>query len=710
MKDNSQMQFNLLSITKELDNISEAEAQKLLSLIAIEIEKHNQAYYQDNAPLISDAEYDRLFNLNLALEKKFPHLISPSSPSNKVGFKAQEKFAKVKHLVPMLSLANAFSEEDIEDFIERIQKFLLINYFPTIFCEPKIDGLSFTAIYENGYLTTASTRGDGYVGEDVTLNVKTIKNFPQYIDSNYKKFEVRGEIYIDKISFAKLNEAQIALGKPLFANPRNAAAGSLRQLDQGVTASRPLKYFIYAIGAIEQEGYKSKETAIFAATQEQLLSKLAGLGFAVNDLKCSANSKSQMLEFYNKLCNLRDELDYEIDGVVYKVNDFKLQDRLGFIARSPRFAIAHKFPAVIKQTKINAITVQVGRTGVLTPVAELEPISIGGVVVSRATLHNYQEILRKDIRAGDYVYLQRAGDVIPQITGVDFGKREQGYAQVQMPEHCPSCGSMLHYNKDDIILRCDNNLGCKAQNYERLCHFVSKDGLDIEGLGKKQIEFLIEKSLINSPVDIFHLRQKNQENIAKLENMPGWGAKSVENLLSSIDKAKFTSLNRFIYSLGIRHIGQSNAKLLASEFKSCDNFVESMIKLAGGDEVLYSKLNNIDGIGDKILVDIIKFFETRENIEILQELLKILHIEEFKEVIKESEWSGKNIVFTGSLTNMSRSEAKASAEKLGAKVTSTVSSATDLVVAGEDAGSKLKKATELGVKVIDEEEWLRIVT
>jgi len=720
---------------QNIDLISEEEAKKLLQEIADKIAEYNHAYYIEDKPLVSDAEYDQLFNINLKLEQKFPHLILENSPSKKVGAKIDNKFAKVTHSTPMLSLSNVFDEEDVKDFIDRIKNFLRLDQFSPIFCEPKIDGLSFAATYKNGILITAATRGDGYIGEDITANIKTIKNFPHTINNAPKFLEVRGEIYIEKNDFITLNQEQESQGKDKFANPRNAAAGSLRQLDPSVTAKRPLKYFVYAVGSAKEE---------LATSQSLLLAKLKEFGFNVNEIGKLANFEEEILIFYEHLKTNRENLPYEIDGVVYKLNDFALQDRMGFIARSPRFATAHKFPAIIGQTKLLSITVQVGRTGTLTPVAELEPIEIGGVTVSRATLHNYQEIIRKDVRVGDYVFLQRAGDVIPQITGVDIQKRSTDATIFNPPLFCPSCNSKLHYDTNDIIIRCDNGLNCPAQNYERIRHFVSKNAMDIEGLGRKQVEFLIDKSLISNPLDIFFLKEKNEASLTivksvgfnykergatpiiigetrsndvsefksfdyKLENMDGWGKKSVENLFNNIEKSKNVSLPRFIYALGIRHIGEQNAKLLAREFGSYDNFIAQMELLKENDPDIYQKLNNLDGIGDKMLVDIINFFDIKENVELIKSLSTVLNIEDYKETREQSSLSNKIVVFTGSLPTLSRAEAKATAEKLGAKVAASVSSNTDLVIAGEDAGSKLKKAKELGIKIIDETEWLALV-
>ncbi|MCC8418759.1 MAG: NAD-dependent DNA ligase LigA [Rickettsia endosymbiont of Glossina mortisans submortisans] len=685
---------------QNIDLISEEEAKKLLKELSCKIAAYNHAYYIEDNPLVSDAEYDQLFNINLKLEQKFPHLVLENSPSKKIGAKIANKFAKVTHQVPMLSLSNAFDEQDVRDFVDSIKNFLRLDEFTPIFCEPKIDGLSFSAIYKNGLLTTGATRGDGYVGEDITANIKTIKNFPHKIYNAPEFLEVRGEIYIEKQDFLNLNEEQEEQGRDKFANPRNASAGSLRQLDASITAKRPLKYFVYSGGVTEQN---------LASSQNQLLTKLKEFGFSVNEISKLTNSEEEIFTFYEYLKTNREKLPYEIDGVVYKLNDFVLQNRMGFIARSPRFATAHKFPAIIGRTKLLSITVQVGRTGTLTPVAELEPIEIGGVTVSRATLHNFQEIMRKDVRIGDYVFLQRAGDVIPKITGVDIGKRPYDTIAFDTPLFCPSCNSKLHYVPEDIIIRCDNGFNCPAQNYERIRHFVSKNAMDIEGLGRKQVEFLIDKGLISNPLDIFFLKEKNDSSLAKLENMDGWGKKSVENLFKNIEKSKNVSLSRFIYALGIRHIGEQNAKLLAREFGSYANFIAQMELLSKNDSDIYQKLNDLEGISDKILVDIIDFFDVKENTTLIKKLGEVLNIEDYKETREQSSLTGKIVVFTGSLPTISRAEAKATAEKLGAKVAASVSSNTDLVVAGVDAGSKLKKAKELNIKIIDEEEWLTIV-
>jgi DNA ligase (NAD+) len=600
----------------------------------------------------------------------------------------------------MLSLSNCFSEEDVHDFVERIKRFLSIKEFPQIFCEPKIDGVSFSVTYENGQLVTGATRGDGYVGENITQNIKTIQNLPHFIANAPALLEVRGEIYIEKQDFEALNARQAAEGKALFANPRNSAAGSLRQLDYSITASRPLKYFIYAIGYVSEP---------FAVTQEELLKALEGFGLQINPLQKRAATLQEIFEFYNALIATREQLKYEIDGVVYKVNDFAMQERLGFIARSPRFAIAHKFPAILAETKLLDIVVQVGRTGALTPVAQLEPVQVGGVQVSRATLHNFQEIERLDIRVGDTVMLHRAGDVIPKVTAINKEQRPAEAREFVLPTNCPSCASNLHIDPVDVIVRCDNGLNCPAQLGASIKHFVSKNAMNIDGLGTKQVEFLLEKGLINNVADIFNLELLNSSSLNKLENMTGWGKKSVQKLFENIEKAKKVTLARFIYALGIRHVGESNAKILAKELPSAEIFIESMVELANNGIEIFTKLDNLDGIGHKILIDIQNFFECKQNVRTVRTLSAILEIEDYINNIKPSALSGQNIVFTGSLASISRAEAKAQAERLGANAVGTVSSNTNIVVAGEKAGSKLKKAEELGITVISEAEWQQIV-
>jgi len=683
------------------DKISKLEAQKNIGLLTEKLKKYNHEYYINDAPTISDAEYDQLFHKLKTLEEQFPEFIHENSPTQTIGSNTvQDKFAKHKHMKPMLSLSNSFSSQELLDFIDRVKRFLSISDFPKIFCEPKIDGVSFSVTYENGKLVTGSTRGDGYVGENITANIKTIKNLPHSIENAPDIIEIRGEVYIDKKDFESLNIAQQKAQKQAFANPRNAAAGSLRQLDYSITANRPLKYFVYGAG------YSSEK---FADTQEMLMKKLGQFGFQTNPQNTPTKNIDEMLEFYEKLAQERDRLPYEIDGIVYKINEFAMQERLGFIARSPRFAIAHKFPAIIGETELLDITVQVGRTGALTPVAELQAIEIGGVTVSRATLHNFEEIERLDIRIGDTVLLHRAGDVIPKITGFNKDKRTKQLSKYTPPTICPSCGSKLYIDQVDVIIRCDNGLNCTKQLGESIKHFVSKNAMNIDGMGLKQVEFFLEKGMIKNVVDIFHLEDLNKTSLKKIENMQGWGVKSVENLFENITKSKNVSLERFIYAIGVRSIGQTNAKTLAKEFSSVANFIDSMRRLSEGDNEIFNLLDNLDGIGHKILLEIKNFFECKKNTQTIYELSKILHIGDYIDNVTHNALSGQNIIFTGTLNNLSRNEAKSQAERMGAKVVSSVSSNTDIVVAGEKAGSKLKKAQELEIRVISEEEWQKIV-
>ena len=683
----------------DISTISKEGAKKLINQLVQKLKEFNIAYYNEDTPKISDAEYDQLFFTLKNLEEKFSEYLTKDSPTQNIGNEVLSKFEKHEHKTPMLSLANGFDFDDIADFIDRTKRFLSAQDFPEIYCEPKIDGVSFSATYVDGNLANGATRGDGYIGENITANIKTIKNLPHKIPNAPEFLEIRGEIFIEKNDFLLLNAEQESQGKPAFANPRNSAAGSLRQLDTTITRSRPLKYFTYAIG------YSSLK---FADNQKDLLQKLSDFGFQTNPIGRLTNSLQELMDFYQELLLIRNNLTYEIDGIVYKINNFQLQNRLGFVARSPRFAIAHKFPAIIAETILLYIGVQVGRTGAITPVAELAPIKIGGVTVSRATLHNFDEIKRLDIRIGDNVFLHRAGDVIPKITQVNLSKRTGEEKIVSVPTNCPSCNSVLHVDPDNVIIRCNNGLNCPQQLVQSIIHFASKDALDIDGLGSKQIEFLQNAGLINNPADIFFLQENNSKNLTKLENMNGWGVKSVQNLFESIIKAKSTSLARFIYSLGIRQIGQSNAKILAKEFGNVKNFVDSMLLLVKGDEQTYSELRSLEGFADKTVADIKNFFSCQQNVGIINKLVTILEIEKYQNNNVTSAISGLNIIFTGTLQSISRNEAKATAEKLGAKIVSSVSNNTNLVIAGEKAGSKLKKAKELGIKVISEQEWIEL--
>lgn len=677
---------------KSPQQLTQAEAKQELERLSKIIEFHNKQYYEKNSPSISDAEYDKLFQRQLKIEKFFPQLVTSNSPTQTIS-PVVSKFAKVTHSKPMLSLGNAFNKQDVEDFIEKLQRFLNISYFPDLCCETKIDGLSFAARFENGNLVKAATRGDGYTGEDITANIKEVKDFPKTI-KHQGIIEVRGEVYMTHSDFYNLNNQEISVGKDPFANPRNAAAGSLRQLDRRITASRNLRYFVYAIG----------ESDVNIKSQMKLLDYLHELGFHVNEQHKLSKSIEEVMEYYSKIELNRSHLNYDIDGIVYKINDFTLQERLGFVGRNPRWAIAHKFPAEQAVTKLLDITVQVGRTGALTPVAELEPINVGGVLVSRASLHNQDEIDRKDIRIGDTVIIQRAGDVIPQIVSVKLDLRSSKSEKFYIPTHCPSCNAFTIREEEEAVIRCPSGLACPAQALEHLCHFVSKDAFDIDGLGEKQLEFFITQEYISSPADIFSLSRFADQ----IKMHEGWGEKSVSNLLDSIEESRNVSLARFIYSLGIRSVGIVTAKLLAKNYLNFANWYNAMLDIAKNNIKAEEFLNNIDGIGNKTVFMIGEFFIDPTNCQIIEDLNKIIHIEDYIELEKTTALSGKTIIFTGSLIQMTRSEAKAKAENLGMKVLSSVSKNTDYVVVGEDAGSKLTKAQELDLKIISEEEWLEL--
>lgn len=655
-----------------------------LSRLRIKINYHNTLYYQKNAPEITDAEYDELKKKAAEIEKQLPET---GNTQNSVGAAPDARFSKVKHIEPMLSLDNAYDERGVEKFLLKIKRFLTEDKIE-ILCEPKIDGLSFSAIYEDGVFVKAATRGDGYIGEDVTHNVATIKDFPKFLQGVRGRLEIRGEIYISNDDFLQLNVSNE------FANPRNAAAGSLRQLDASITASRPLKYFAYSlIGGAEK-------------SQHEVLSNLKVLGFCVNQYQSSANNLNEMLEFYNKIYNCRYDLGYDVDGIVYKVNDLALQERLGSTHKAPRSALAYKFPAVCAKTKLNKIFIQIGRTGVLTPVADLVPINIGGVLVSRASLHNQDEIKRKDIREGDIVTVKRAGDVIPQIIEVDKDSRLPNTPEFVFPEVCPECGSAVHQIEGEAAARCSGEFICKAQIIEKLKHFVSKDAFDIVGLGEKQIEFFYNLGLIKQIPDIFTLKEKlNEFNLSEQE---GWGEKSIASLLSSIQDRRVITLNRFIFSLGIRSIGQVTAKLLANYYVSYRNWHSSMIKLSSSEKV-FSELVSIDGIGEKTAKCLELFFSEKRNIEVLNNLTSHLRILSIDTENGDSILSNKIIVFTGSLLTMSRNEAKAKAEALGAIISSSLSAKTDYLIAGDKPGSKYKKALELGVEILNENQWNEII-
>lgn len=646
------------------------------------IKHYDILYYIKNKPAVTDAEYDHLRVKLVEIEEKFPQLKLTDSVQESVGSEPDSRFKKIQHKKPMLSLDNASNLQDVEKFFAKVKRFLNIDEIELL-CELKIDGLSFAVTYENGVLAHAATRGDGHVGEDITVNVTTLKNLPKILNTG-DTLEVRGEIYIDRNDFIDLNKDNE------FANPRNAAAGSVRQLNPEVTASRPLKYFAYSI-----TGSKEK-------TQYEMLRKLKELGFCVSNNIAVVKTIDEIADFYNKVYSGRHSINYDIDGLVYKINSLKLQERLGSTSRAPRWAIAHKFPAMVAKTKVNKISIQIGRTGVLTPVAELSPVNIGGVLVSRASLHNKNEIERKDIREDDIVTVQRAGDVIPQIIEVDKSLRPFEAQKFIFPSSCPECGSNVCKIEGEVALRCMGEFYCKAQLIEKLRHFVSKDAFDIVGLGKKQIEFFYSHGLITQISDIFFLAEKIKDLNFSLETSSGWGKKSISNLFSAISSRRTIDLHRLIFALGIRFVGQKAAKLLANYYNSYTNWYNSMRELAIDD------LSSIDGIGAKTASSIKSFFSEKHNIEVLDRLTSCLKVlgSDYGNSNNKSELNGKTIVFTGSLLHMTRSEAKAKAESLGAKVSSSLSTKTDYLVIGEKPGTKYKKAIELGITILDENTWL----
>jgi DNA ligase (NAD+) len=674
-----------------------------------EIAAHDRAYYQNDAPVVSDAEYDALRRRYEALERQFPELAGEDSLSKKVGAAPAEKFAKITHAVPMLSLGNIFADDELEEFVARVKRFLGLapDADVAFTAEPKIDGLSCSLRYENGLLVSAATRGDGLVGEDVTANVRTIADIPHRLAGAPPQIlDVRGEVYMGHSDFAALNARQAAAEKPLFANPRNAAAGSLRQLDANVTASRPLKFFAYAWGAAEPGPP--------ANTQMGVVEAFRAYGFTVNPLTVLCHSAAAMLAHFRDIESRRASLGYDIDGVVYKVNELALQQRLGFVSRAPRWAVAHKFPAEKATSVLRDIEIQVGRTGVLTPVARLDPVTVGGVVVSNATLHNEDEIARKDIRIGDTVIVQRAGDVIPQILGVVPEKRPTGAEPYKMPDVCPACGSAALREIDpktgeaDVARRCTGALVCPAQAVEKLRHFCSRNAFDIEGLGDKQIAFFFEKGLIKTPADIFTLQERDSKSLTRIENFEGFGKVSTRKLFDAIEARREIVLNRFIFALGVRHVGETNAIRLARSFETFEALRE-VARQAAPDSEARKRINDIDGIGEVVAEAVADFFVEPHNEQALDALVREVRIVPMEAVKSDSPVAGKTVVFTGALVKMTRDEAKAMAERLGAKVSSSISKKTDLLVAGADAGSKLTKARELGVETIDEDAWLRLV-
>jgi DNA ligase (NAD+) len=690
--------------TKQLDA---AEARVEHARLAEEIAEHDRRYYREDAPSISDAEYDSLRRRYEALEKAFPELVTEESLSERVGAAPLEKFAKVRHKVPVLSLGNVFSDGEVEDFVARIRRFLGLSADSplAITAEPKIDGLSCSLRYEAGKLVQAATRGDGYEGEDVTANVRTIAEIPHVLKRRAPDvLEVRGEVYMTRADFAALNARRAETGKSLFANPRNSAAGSLRQLDPAITAGRPLHFFAYAWGEV---------SAMPATTQMGMVQAFKDYGLPVNPLTALCHSAAELLRHYHDIEGRRASLPYDIDGVVYKVDSLALQDRLGFVSRAPRWAAAHKFPAEQATTVLRDIEIQVGRTGALTPVARLDPVTVGGVVVANATLHNEDEIKRLKVRIGDTVRIQRAGDVIPQVIGVVFEKRPKHSKEYEFPEFCPICHSAAVREVDpktgraDVVRRCTGGLICAAQVTERLKHFVSRHAFDIEGLGEKQIEQFYREGLIKKPDDIFTLAARDAKSATKLKDREGYGETSVRNLFAAIEARRHIPLNRFIYALGIRHVGDTNALRLARHFGTFEALRETAREAAEGLEAR-AEIDNIEGLGEVVAEAVADFFAEKHNEDELDALLRHVTPLPMEEVASTSPVAGKTIVFTGSLERVTRDEAKAQAERLGAKVAASVSKNTDLVVAGPGAGSKLAKAAELGIETIDEDEWLKL--
>jgi DNA ligase (NAD+) len=776
-----------------VEKLAREEAAAELARLAAEIARHDALYYREDAPEIADADYDRLRVRNTGIEARFPDLVREDSPSRRVGAAPSLGFKKVRHRVPMLSLSNAFEDSDVTDFNERVRRFLGLSASEPveITAEPKIDGLSIAIRYEKGRLVEAATRGDGAEGENVTANVRTIREIPHTLEGKSvpEVFEARGEIYLGHKDFAALNAAQAAAGEKVFANPRNAAAGSLRQLDPEITASRPLRFFAYSWGEVSK---------LPSDTQLGMVEAMAAWGLPTNHEMRLCHCADELISYYREIGERRARLGYDIDGVVYKVNRLDLQSRLGFVSRSPRWAIAHKFPAEQATTVLNAIEIQVGRTGALTPVAKLEPVTVGGVVVSNATLHNEDEIARKDIRVGDTVVVQRAGDVIPQVVAVVLKKRSKGAKPFKYPHECPACGSEAVREADgsgdaDVVRRCTGGLICPAQAKERLKHFVSRLAFDIEGLGEERIELFFEEGLIRQPADIFTLATRDASAKPPLAEREGFGKRSVEKLFQAIDARRAIPLERFLFALGIRHVGETTGKDIARAFGTLEAVREAVARASharpgpdylrlveieglgpktaetvmdhfararprGGDlfshgedalaEVrairgmrssavdalsnafpggkllaetaakaakekpgeAYRELASLSGIGEVVTEALIGFFAEPHNEKAVEDLLAHVRIEPYvRAAAVASAVTGKTVVFTGTLTKLSRNEAKAHAERLGAKVAGSVSSKTDYLVAGAEAGSKLGKARELGVKVLSEDEWIAMI-
>jgi len=700
----------------DIQNLTKEDARAELARLAAELHQANLAYHTEDAPRISDADYDYLKQRNALIESAFPDLKRADSPSDQIGAPVSEAFSKVAHAVRMLSLSNAFEDQDISDFDDTVRRYLGLRDGQDLHytAEPKIDGLSLSLRYENGNLVQAATRGDGETGENVTANARTISDIPQTLSNAPDILEVRGEVYMSHADFEALNLRQASDGAKTFANPRNAAAGSLRQLDANITKSRPLKFFAYAWGDISEP---------LADTQAKAIEKLASLGFETNPLTRLCDGPAEMLRHYALIEAQRATLGYDIDGVVYKVNDLDLQRRLGFRSTTPRWAIAHKFPAELAWTRLEKIEIQVGRTGALSPVARLQPVTVGGVVVSNATLHNEDYIAGldsngdpiregKDIREGDWVQVYRAGDVIPKVADVDLGQRPKDAKPFEFPQKCQECGSDAIREEGDAVRRCTGGIICPAQAVEKLKHFVSRGAFDIEGLGAKQVEMFYKDDLlpIREPADIFTLQKRDAANLAKLRNRDSWGEKSVTNLFQAIEEKRKIPLDRLLFSLGVRHVGESGAALLAANYNSWSQLENSMSSVIIGEGAEWDTLIAIDGVGAVMATSLVSAFQNDAERESILRLVRELDVQDVapKGDI-DSPVAGKTVVFTGTLEKMSRAEAKATAEKLGAKVSGSVSAKTNLVVAGPGAGSKAKKAADLGIETIDEDTWLTLI-
>ena len=697
-----------------LQDLSQEDAKAELARLADLLSRANKAYHTQDAPDLSDAEYDRLKLRNTEIEDRFPTLKRADSPSDKVGAAPAEGFSKLRHDVPMLSLGNAFEDDDVVDFSARIRKYLgLPPGAPLAFtAEPKIDGLSLSLRYEKGDLVQAATRGDGAVGENVTANARTIGTIPTRIEGAPDLLEVRGEVYMRHDDFDALNARQTANGGKVFANPRNAAAGSLRQLDAEMTRARPLAFFAYAWGALSEP---------LAETQYQAIARLKGFGFDTNPLTSLCDGPQAMIAHYRKIEEQRATLGYDIDGVVYKVNDLALQDRLGFRSTTPRWAIAHKFPAELAWTRLEDITIQVGRTGALSPVARLQPVTVGGVVVSNATLHNEDYIkgldskgatIRegKDVRIGDWVQVYRAGDVIPKIADVDLSKRPEDADPFVYPTRCPECGSDAIREEGDAVRRCTGGLICPAQAVEKLKHFVSRGAFDIDGLGAKQVEQFHTDGWVAEPADIFTLKSRFGSGMQQLKNRDGWGEKSADKLFQAIDDKREIPLSRVIFALGIRHVGEAASNLIAQHYGSWTRFERAMEQAKTGDGPAWSDLIGVDGVGQVMAQSLVNTFAQEAERASIDRLVAQLSVQDVARPDTDgSPVAGKTVVFTGTLEKMTRAEAKARAERLGAKVSGSVSAKTDILVAGPGAGSKAKKAADLGIQTMDEDGWLALI-